>query len=102
MSARSQPRNRLLRQRISELVDDGRLPLVLQAEVTAGPGSGCPCPACGHLITFTQAEYEAEYEHDGNQHHLNLHRACYVIWQTECRKKVGARGRRASREARRV
>ena len=74
------------------------MPLIVQTEVTAGPGSGKRCLACGLPVVFTQSEYDAEYEHDGT-HHLNLHRACYVIWQAECRRKIAARDRRASREA---
>jgi hypothetical protein len=101
MSARSKPYERVLRQRIAGLIDEGRLPLILQTEVTAGPGSGSLCPACGRLMSFAQAEYEAEYALEGGSHRLNLHRACYVIWQSECRKRIAPRGR-VSREARRV
>lgn len=101
MSARSKPRERVLRQRIAALVHDGALPLIVQAEVTAGPGSGKRCIACGLPVVFTQSEYDAEYQHGGTQH-LNLHRACYVIWQAECRREIAARGRRASRELRSV
>lgn len=96
MSARSKPPDRVLRERIAERIDDGRLPLTLQNEVTAGPGSGNLCPACDRLVTFTQAEYEAEYDGAGSHHQLNLHRACYVIWQAECRRRLSGRGRRAS------
>lgn len=101
MSARSKPRERALRQRIAALVQDGGLPLIVQTEVTAGPGSGKQCLACGLPVIFTQAQYDAEYERDGVQH-LNLHRACYVIWQTECRKQIAVRSRLASRETRPV
>lgn len=96
MSARSKPPDRVLRERIAERIDDGRLPLTLQNEVTAGPGSGNLCPACDRLVTFTQAEYEAEYVGAGSHHQLNLHRACYVIWQAECRRRLSGRSRRAS------
>lgn len=95
MSARSKPHDRVLKQRIAERIDDGRLPLTLQNEVTAGPGSGNLCPACDRPVTFTQAEYEAEYDRAGSHHQLNLHRACYVIWQAECRRRVSGRARRA-------
>ena len=95
MSARSKPPVRALRQQIAERIDDSQLPLTIQSEVTAGPGSGELCPACDRRVTFTQAEYEAEYAHTGSQHQLRLHRACYVIWQAECRRRIFGRGRRA-------
>lgn len=99
MSARSKPRDSELRQRIAALIHDGGLPLIVQGEVTAGPGSGGPCDACGSTVSFNQSEYEAEY---AGTHHLTLHRSCYLIWQAECRRQLAARSRGASHEARRA
>jgi len=96
MSARSKPPERVLRQQIAERIDGGQLPLMIQNEVTAGPGSGDLCPACNRRVTFTQPEYEAEYARAGSRHLLKLHRSCYVIWQAECRRRMSGRARRTA------
>jgi hypothetical protein len=100
MSARSKPPERALRRQIAQRIDDGQLPLTIRNEVTAGPGSGDLCPACSRPVTFTQAEYEAEYGRAGSRYLLKLHRGCYVLWQAECRRRISGRGRRVSPKGR--
>jgi hypothetical protein len=90
MPTESQLRNKALRARITQLIDDGELPTVIAKRIHAGYGSGLQCHACGRSITPEQLEYETLVPKA-----FRLHLECHVFWQIECveraRKRQGYR-----------
>ena len=88
MRSKSQLRDVVLHAaQISRLIDEGRLPLVLADRVGAGYGSGSKCNGCDEPITHTQIEYEVP--DSGNcSARLSLHLRCYVLWQSECVRRM--------------
>ena len=82
MPTESQLRDAALRQRVHQLIDDGRLPVMRSAQINAGYGSGCLCAACDQQITSIQVEYEVEDE--STDRRLRFHMNCHVVWQLEC------------------
>jgi hypothetical protein len=82
MPTESQLRDTALRQRVHQLIENGRLPVMPPAQINAGHGSGCLCAACDQQITSTQVEYEVEDE--STHRRLRFHMGCHVVWQLEC------------------
>jgi hypothetical protein len=75
-------RNTALRLLVRQLVESGRLPVMLPRQIAAGYGSGRLCCACDEPITSTQVEYEVDDYRDGGR--LCFHRGCHMAWQLEC------------------
>ncbi len=75
-----------LRAHIARLIDQGRLPLEVSADIAAGYGSEHKCDACAEPITRTQIEYEVASDRHGVS--LHLHFGCHVLWQLECVKRI--------------
>lgn len=86
MATESWLSNTALRVLVRQLVESGRLPVMLPTQIAAGYGSGRLCCACDDPITSTQVEYEVDDYRDGGR--LCFHRGCHLAWQLEC-----ARGR---------
>jgi len=82
MPTESQLQNTALRLRVCQLIEDGRLPVMMPAQIAAGYGSGRVCVACDLPIASTRVQYEVEERSDGRR--LNLHMGCHVVWQLEC------------------
>lgn len=82
MPSESQLRHSALRHHVRELIENGRLPVMLPHEVHAGYGSGRICAACGERITPSQVEYEVE--DSGSDTRLRFHVGCHLVWQVEC------------------
>lgn len=80
---------------ISRRIDEGRLPVVLADRVSAGYGSGSKCNGCDQPITHTQIEYDVQ-DSGTCTARLNLHLRCYVLWQTECVRRMEKRNHRDS------
>ena len=76
--------------RISRLIDERRLPLVLADRVGAGYGSGSKCIGCDQPITHTQIEYDVQ-DSTPCTPRLSLHLRCYVLWQSECVRRMEKR-----------
>ena len=75
---------------ISRLIDERRLPVVLADKVSAGYGSGSKCNGCDQPITHTQIEYDVQ--NSGTYAaRLILHLRCYVLWQSECVRRMEKR-----------
>jgi len=75
----SQLRETALRQRIRQLIENGRLPVIVPAQLNAGYGSGSICAACGEPITRSQVEYEVE--DSASDTRLRFHVSCHLVWQ---------------------
>lgn len=72
----------MLRLRVRQLIDNGRLPVVTPKRILAGYGAGDACAVCDQPITDTQVEYDVEDAvQDGR---LIFHMRCHAIWQLEC------------------
>ena len=84
MPTESQLRDAALRLRICQLIDDGRLPVMMAERIYGGYGSGGVCDACNQPITSTQVQYDVEDECDPTHHRLSFHMGCHVVWQLEC------------------
>jgi len=86
MPTESQLHDTALRLHVRELIENGRLPVILPRQISAGYGSGCVCVACGQPITDTQVEYDIE--DDRNARQLSFHLGCHVVWQLECARRA--------------
>jgi hypothetical protein len=86
MPTQSQLRNKALRARISQLIDEGELPAIIAKTIHAGYGSGLQCHACGRSITPEQLEYAILVPKS-----LRLHLGCHVLWQIECVERARKR-----------
>jgi len=82
MPIESQLRNGALRLLVRQLLENGRLPVILPKQIAAGYGSGRVCAACDEPITSTQVEYEVDDCLNGGR--LRFHMGCHVVWQLEC------------------
>jgi hypothetical protein len=82
MPTESQLRNGALRLLVRQLLENGRLPVILPKQIAAGYGSGRVCAACDEPITSTQVEYEVDDCPNGGR--LRFHMGCHVVWQLEC------------------
>jgi hypothetical protein len=51
MPTESQLRDTAIRQRVHQLIENGRLPVMPPAQINAGYGSGCLCAACDQQIS---------------------------------------------------
>jgi hypothetical protein len=78
-------RDTALRLLIRQLVESGRLPVLLPRQIAAGYGSGRLCCACDDPIASTQVEYEVDDYRDGGR--LWFHRGCHMAWQLECARE---------------
>jgi len=76
-----------LRSRVQQRIEDGRLPLLRPERIEAGYGSEDKCCACGEPIEPSKIEYEIAAL-DGQR--LKFHFACYMIWQSECSRRLRA------------
>jgi len=97
MPTESQLRDATLRLRVSQLIENGQLPVMMPARIDAGYGSGCICAACGQLITRSQVEYEIEDCRDG--HWFKFHLGCHVVWRLECARRESPAGGQVSPRA---
>ena len=85
MPTESQLQDPRLRQHVCELIENGRLPVMLSEHISAGYGSGHRCVACDLPITNVQIEYEVSDCRDGRP--LSFHMGCHVVWQLECAQR---------------
>ena len=81
MATDPQFRDAVLRKRVRQLIEQGRLPLAPPTQgMAAGYGTGHTCAACDEQITSSQMEYAVE----GTGTPLWFHLGCRLIWQLEC------------------
>jgi len=79
---KSQLRDKTIRLRVRQLIDNGRLPAVIPKRILAGYGAGDLCTACGQPITNTQVVYDIE---DDRCHGRPIfHMRCHALLQLEC------------------
>jgi hypothetical protein len=52
------PFEKELRARVIQLIEDGRLPIVLSTYITAGCGTGIRCDLCDHPIAADTVEHD--------------------------------------------
>jgi hypothetical protein len=94
MRTESRIRDFTLHVHIRRLIDEGRLPLLLPDKISAGYGSGSICDGCDQPVSSAQIEYDVEDSGDSGAH-LNLHMECYVLWQSECVKRMRERNQQS-------
>ena len=70
---------------VRQLIETGRLPVLLVHNVDGGYGSERSCRICGEPILTTQVEYEVR---EGSPARGAFHMKCYAIWQLECGERV--------------
>jgi len=73
----------ILRLRIQEKLAAGRLPHEDQPRVWGGLGNGETCDGCGETVTKAQMGIEIL---DATGHGVQLHVACFYIWEVERRR----------------
>jgi hypothetical protein len=89
MPTEAQLRDAALRQRISKLLDDGLLPVMVSDTIIAGYGRGDrSCQGCGLTIESTQVEYEVKDAR--GEAPMHFHFGCHVLWQIECVNRLRA------------
>jgi hypothetical protein len=86
MLSQYQLRDFELRARIRRCIDEEWLPVFLPGRITAGYGSGLKCHACDQPIVPSEIKYDVQ--DPGNAARLRFHLGCYVLWQTECVKRI--------------
>lgn len=69
-----------LRLLIQEKLMDGRLPQERSPRMWGGPGAGETCDACGEGVTRAQMGMEIL---DATGAGLQLHIACFLVWEVE-------------------
>jgi hypothetical protein len=87
MPSKYQLREFELHARIRRCIDEGRLPVFLPDCISAGYGSGSKCHACDQPIAPSEIEYDVQDPRNATAR-LRLHLGCYVLWQTECVKRI--------------
>jgi hypothetical protein len=87
MLSQYQLRDFELRARIRRCIDEGRLPVFLPDSINAGYGSGSKCHACDQPIANSEIEYDIQDPGNATAR-LRFHLGCYVLWQTECLKRI--------------
>ena len=78
-------KNADLRMLIREKLDDGRLPLNGIPRFWIGPSAGEECNACDELITGPLV-VEGIAGTDGVQTPVQMHIACFALWDEERRE----------------
>jgi hypothetical protein len=78
--------SRLIRERISRLLESRVLPCEQERAWAGRGGNGTHCIACNESIAPTDIEFEVELPSGGPV--LRLHRVCYAIWREECEPYV--------------
>jgi hypothetical protein len=80
-------RPNVIRRRIQEKLQDGRLPVNSISSVGGRPGDGEKCDACDDAITKEQLTVEGiSVEADGARPVI-LHVACFQLWESERRAR---------------
>ncbi|MBV9723774.1 MAG: hypothetical protein JO299_01250 [Gammaproteobacteria bacterium] len=77
-----------VRQRLRELLANGRLPAMAPMEIAAGYGHGRVCIACDQPVTQHEMEYEFNDPREDRQ--LSFHSACFLLFQSECVERASA------------
>src|SRR5215475_5741069 len=72
---------------IRRRIDEERLPVYVPDSISAGYGSGSKCQACDRLITPSEIEYDV-LDPRNSAVRLRFHLGCYVLWQTECVRRI--------------
>ena len=88
MPSENQARDLQLLARIRRCIDEGRVPVYLADSISAGYGAGSKCHACDQPIAPGEIEYDVQ-DPRNDAARLSLHLRCYVLWQTECVKRLG-------------
>jgi hypothetical protein len=88
MLSQYQLRDFELRVRIRRCIDEEWLPVFLPDSITAGYGSGSKCYACDQPIVSSEIKYDVQEPR--NAARLRFHLGCYVLWQSECVKRMRA------------
>ena len=78
-----------IRSRARKAIDESRVPVMLEKNISAGYGSAKPCAVCGETITLAQVEYEVAGEGDRL---IRFHLICYAEWQLQCAQRTRERG----------
>jgi hypothetical protein len=52
--------------------------------------SGSSCDGCGERITSAQASYAVDFNPGVTPSSARFHRACFEIWQSECRSTTSS------------
>lgn len=81
---------------IQEKLADGRLPSERLPRMWGGLGAGETCDACGE--TVTRAQMGMEIPHAAGGDGLQLHIACFLLWEVE-RQCVSRAAQPSSRQA---
>ena len=89
MVTQYQLRDLQLHAHIRRRIDEERLPVYLPDSISAGYGSGSKCHACDQPITRCEIEYDVQ-DPTNSTLRLRLHLGCYVLWQTECVRRIRA------------
>ena len=84
MATDPQFRDAVVRRRVRQLIEQGRLPLAPPTQrMSANYGTGHTCAACDEQITSAQMECAVE----GAGIPLWFHLGCRLIWQLECAQR---------------
>jgi hypothetical protein len=77
-------KDQVLRERVREAIEGGRLPGQRPPRMWAGRGTGAACAICGEQIRGNELEYEFEHARAGDAHvDLHVHLQCCSAWDLE-------------------
>jgi hypothetical protein len=88
-------REDLLRERVRQAIDSGKLPARKPDRMLGGLGTGKLCAVCAGMLTPTQMEIEVEFDRGGTSPgpaRYWTHPRCYAAWELELRGRSGAGG----------
>ena len=76
-----------LQELVRQCIKGGRLPVMRPDQIIAGYGSRKACAVCNNSIDRRKVEYEVRPD---KIRALVFHFSCYVVWQRECSRLMGA------------
>jgi hypothetical protein len=79
----------MVRAKVREVLQAGKLPNRRPDCTWGGPGIGAPCTVCDLPVTSDQLEFEVQFAHDGDTPGLDkyhVHVRCFAAWEFERRR----------------
>jgi hypothetical protein len=86
----------LLRRKIYEAIQAGKLPYRLPEQAWGGPGCGGACAICEKRIEPDEMEYEfelAEGYNSSGEDNPHVHVQCFLAWERVCQNFEATQGR---------
>jgi hypothetical protein len=74
----------LLRERVRERAEQGRVPCRVPRAILPTRVGGATCAICDVVLTYADAAYELAFGSQEALQTVYLHRRCYMAWEAQC------------------